>query len=415
MHVPSARERLVRLLGGDDLVWLRQRVRQALEAGRPVASVTLRSPTPAQRAAVAGLLGRRLPRGEALTVRLSDVEAVLRHSGTAPDLPTAIALLDGPLVDRRAERESAQAERDAPFDAAHSWLTAHPVRLSWVEEWLASVRRSGVLARLQDAALRSQALVQALTVAASLTAASDAPAVGRNELAARSCGDAHALDDGSVRGALVMRALALAAGVPLPAAAAERRALWERFGVVADTVSSTCLVLGLRPRSSSPVATRLCHAADAGDPVHLTGWDLARSELDLSPDSEVLVCENPRVIEALAQRRGGEVPALCTSGMPNLVVLSVLGRLRAAGTTLRYHGDFDWPGIAIANRLVATAECQPWLMSAADYLAAARPGGLPLEGTPVTPSWDAGLGEAMQRVGVAVHEEAVLDALMSSL
>jgi len=28
---------------------------------------------------------------------------------------------------------------------------------------------------------------------------------------------------------------------------------------------------------------------------------------------------------------------------------TLLMQLRRAGATLRYHGDFDWPGIAIGN------------------------------------------------------------------
>jgi uncharacterized protein (TIGR02679 family) len=56
---------------------------------------------------------------------------------------------------------------------------------------------------------------------------------------------------------------------------------------------------------------------------------------------------------------------VCTSGQPALVVLDVLAALR--GAELRYHGDFDWPGIAIAHRLIATAGVQPWRMTAADY------------------------------------------------
>ncbi len=410
-------ERLVRLLGGDELRWLRQRARQALEAGRAPGSVTLRVPTPAQRAAVAGLLGRPPPRGGAVTVRLADVEAVLRHSGTAPDLASALALLDGPLVDRGAERVSAAAEREAPYAAAQAWLASCPggERPPWAEDWLSAVRRSGALARVTDAGARSWLLLQSLSVAAELTSAPDPLPAARNELAARTCGDAHALDDGSLRSALVLRALALAAGAPRPDSAGTRRALWERFGVVADTVSSTCLVLGLRPRSSSPVAARLRAAADTGDPVHLTGWDLARGPLDVPPGLAVLVCENPRVLEALAQRGAGERAAVCTAGMPNLVVLRVLASLRTAGVVLRYHGDFDWPGIAIANRLVATAGCEPWRMGAADYLAGVGVDGLPLEGPAVRPSWDPALGEAMRRAGVAVHEEAVLAALLSSL
>lgn len=146
----------------------------------------------------------------------------------------------------------------------------------------------------------------------------------------------------------------------------------------------------------------------------MTAWDLARGELDLVPESQVLVCENPRVLEALAQRRGADVAAVCSSGTPNLVVLSVLARLGAAGAVLLYHGDFDWPGIAIANRLAAVAGCTPWRMAASDYLGA--PGdGVPLEGRPVLPVWDAALGEAMEARGTAVHEEAVLDALLAQL
>jgi uncharacterized protein (TIGR02679 family) len=106
---------------------------------------------------------------------------------------------------------------------------------------------------------------------------------------------------------------------------------------------------------------------------------------------------------------------MCTSGMPSLVTMSLLERLAALGAVLRYHGDFDWPGVAIANRLVATAGCEPWLMTAGDYLSAARPDGLALDGPAVAPSWDAALGEAMVAQGVAVHEEAALDSLLAGL
>ncbi|MHA6630895.1 DUF2399 domain-containing protein [Pseudonocardia sichuanensis] len=56
---------------------------------------------------------------------------------------------------------------------------------------------------------------------------------------------------------------------------------------------------------------------------------------------------------------------VCTSGQPALVVLDVLAALR--GAELRYHGDFDWAGVAIANRLRAMAGVRPWRMRGADY------------------------------------------------
>ena len=98
---------------------------------------------------------------------------------------------------------------------------------------------------------------------------------------------------------------------------------------------------------------------------------------------------------------------------------AVLARLAADGADLRYHGDFDWPGVAIANRVMVASGALPWRIGAADYedaLALAGAGEvLPLGGRPVAAVWDAELTAAMERAGVAVHEEAVLDVLVSDL
>ena len=107
--------------------------------------------------------------------------------------------------------------------------------------------------------------------------------------------------------------------------------------------------------------------------------------------------------------------AVCTSGEPNLVVDRVLGGLSSAQARLRYHGDFDWPGIAIANRVIARFDARPWHMTADDYVQAVRSDGPVLIGTPAEPSWDPELGAAMRSHGRAVHEESVLAALLASL
>jgi len=124
------------------------------------------------------------------------------------------------------------------------------------------------------------------------------------------------------------------------------------------------------------------------------------------------------VLEAVAQSRSrwSDVPAVvCTSGVPGLVTVELLRRLAAARSHLAYHGDFDWPGIAMANRLVELLGAVPWLMSADDYLQAARDDGPALEGVPVEPVWTKGLGTAMRRRGVAVHEEAVIAVVLDAL
>lgn len=393
-------------------VWAVARERLERNGVQPSGTVTVAGLDRPGRHALSGLLGRPVLR-DRVRVDLSALDAVLRERSGVGGLVRVLETLGGPVRNRAAERSSSAAAREAPYVAARAWLAAHPEMAAapWVDEWLRGIRRSGALTRLEGSLAATQ-LVRALDVAAGLTAGTAAGPVARTELAARSAGDAHALDDGSALGVLVVRALAAASGEPVPATASARRDLWERYGVSADAVSSTCLVLGVRPGGSTPVARRLRGAADAGDPVHLTAWDLARDDLKVTPATPVLVCENPRVLEAMAEAYGGTVPVVCSAGMPGLVAMEVLRRLAASGATLRYHGDFDWPGVAITNRLVAQAGVRPWRMTAADYLAAVRPDGPPLVGLPVEATWDPGLAAAMRRRGVVVHEEAVLDSLV---
>ena len=78
-----------------------------------------------------------------------------------------------------------------------------------------------------------------------------------------------------------------------------------------------------------------------------------------------------------------------------------------------YHGDFDWPGISMANDLVTRIGVEPWRMSAADYLSI--PGRIPLAGSRVEALWDAELAPAMAHRDLAVHEEAALPQLLFDL
>ena len=92
------------------------------------------------------------------------------------------------------------------------------------------------------------------------------------------------------------------------------------------------------------------------------------------------------------------------------------GQLLAHRVPLRYHGDFNWPGIAIASRLIA-AGAIPWKVGARDYLdAVSRVGaGLDLVGPAVATPWDPLLESAMSSVRLAVHEESLAEALLDDL
>jgi hypothetical protein len=91
------------------------------------------------------------------------------------------------------------------------------------------------------------------------------------------------------------------------------------------------------------------------------------------------------------------------------------GRAATLRRRAAYHGDFDWPGIAIANRLVSSVGVVPWLMSGPDYTSAADGSALVLTGPAVDAGWDVRLRPCMQERGRAVHEEAVLPTLIQAM
>ena len=73
--------RLRQVLGASELAWLVQRARRRLSQGQARGSVTLPQATAGQRDAIERLLGRRAARGGSVTVRLEDLEALLRDAG----------------------------------------------------------------------------------------------------------------------------------------------------------------------------------------------------------------------------------------------------------------------------------------------------------------------------------------------
>jgi uncharacterized protein (TIGR02679 family) len=389
------------------------RVRSRFEAsglvaqGRTIVELSTRE----ERHAVGELLGRALTRDRVM-VDLAELDDRLRQRSGAGGLADLLPVVTGaPLLDRPADRAEQTARREAPLELART-LVVEP----WVEDWVAGLRATGLLTNREDASLVVQQAAAVLSALAAVGPVGPGSARSRVELAAQVVGDAHALDEDRVLTQVVLRGLAAASGCAVPSTHAERRALWEAYAVAPDLLSRTCLTLGLRPTSDDPVARRLQLAAAAGDPMHLTGWDLRRLAGGWQPEpGGVLVCENPRVLEAIAENYAGNHAVVCTSGEPNTVVTALLQRLVDAGRPLRYHGDFDWPGIAIANRVHSRFGAVPWRMNAVDYERAARADGPALQGTAVEPCWDAELGAGMRALGRAVHEESVLPDLLDAL
>jgi uncharacterized protein (TIGR02679 family) len=427
--------RLQVILGRPELGWLVRRIRRRLEQGKPLTgTVSRRDPSPEERSALEGLLGRRPSAGATLRVSLPALQARFAAAGICDDLAEAVRALGEPVRDRPAEA-ARQAARWAEMDDAVARAAA--AGRPWLAPWWARIRDEGLLSRLtgRDLDEAARCLRDALTVIAHLPAAG-APLP---ELAAATLGDSHALDRGQPAGTLVLRAAAAAAGME-PAAvgrsAAQRAAAWAHVGVDVDAGAGSVLALNLpvAPATRSPHAetkpdrtsltteTLALHAA-AGEPARLTLRQLLRHPPRFAPargagePAPVFVCENPAVVAAAAHRLGPRcAPLLCTEGQPRAALWRLLEALAAAGATFRVRADFDWAGVSITRALLEALgpAARPWRMSAADYEALAPGPPLSPRGRGETP-WDPGLADAMARRGHAVHEEALLPVLLRDL
>jgi uncharacterized protein (TIGR02679 family) len=361
---------------------------------------------------LSGLLRRRRPLqpGGQLRVDLATLDATLREF--ADPLEQWLEALGGKLTSRPVQREQARTREAALWAALEGQAAAADARLGRVVD---DLRQRGLLKRLAGGA-QLELGRQALDLTAYLLAA-DGETIDIAVLAASRCGDAKALNEGRPLATLVLRALALLAEQPVPRDAQGRRELWERYGVICDPLSSHVLLLNL-PVTPDGIGAAVAAHRELGEPLRLTLRALSRFPLRFLPGSTVHVCENPSVVSAAAEARGAAcAPLVCTDGRPVVAVQKLLTQAAAGGCQIRYHGDFDWPGVAMAAEAIRRYNAEPWRLSAGDYVRALRAGAptKPLKGRPEPTAWDPQLARAMAACGLMVEEEAVIGDLLEDL
>ena len=382
-------DRLRALLGGPELAWLVDRLARRVRQDQVLTGrVRLSTPDPDQIDAVARLTGR-YGRGEGASVDLDALGLQLAEAGVVGALREAVEILRGPLEGRAEAAAREAAAWEAAFEAARD--------PGWDE-----LHRSGLVRRLAGGdPVVAGALVRDTEAVLAALPAQGSPL---QAIAART-GDAHALDPGRPVGTLALRLVCARTGLE----PADRRGAWAAVGVELDPLSASVLVCGLRAVGGGLVARLLGACAEAGEPCRLTLRQL-RGGIEID-GREVFVCENPAVVVAAADHLGDRCrPLVCVEGQPGSAAWAVLD---AVGPRARYHGDFDWPGLRICADVLARTGGQPWRFDAASYRAA--PKGLELSGARVESPWDRALADELARCGRAVHEEAVLDALLADL
>jgi uncharacterized protein (TIGR02679 family) len=395
----AADERLVRLLGGADLFELRARLRRRYELGPAdgkLQSIQVGKLDQTERAALASLVGRKGGVATSITIDVAEVDRALSDAGIAPSLRAALERLDGPIVHRETELSRIRG----------SWASVLAgCRHTDLIAYLSSPLNLGVLKRLSGNQPDLASVICRLTE--SILVRLPVAGVPRAQVAAELLGDAHGLDTARPVATLTLAVIRSRSS----ADTGDDRDTWAAVGILVNELAKPALFMNV-PCRGVPVSL--------GEPQYASLRLLARRPPQWNvAGSSVLVCENPNLIAIMADRLGTACPpVVCVDGHLGAAQRTILKQLRAAGAELLYHGDYDWPGISIANNVIAKYGAMPWHFSAADYFAAteiAPPLAASLSGRPVVASWDADLTTAMTNIGIKIEEEAIATQIIDLL
>ena len=383
--------------------------RQRLDRFGPERRGTIARPDldPASTLTLESLLGRKA----AKRLDLDELEAALVTREVGNDLCGALTRLGHPPSDAAAQRRATRTRSDA----ARATLTCavQPWDEPWATTWADDMVGSGMIGALDRDTVSG--LVADVRRLLDHLDHMEPPGASRTEIAASLYGSAHALDRGRSLATAVDSALRHRVG-SANGRQLEGRELWEEAGIVADRVSAPALTWSLPAAGTSALDEQIRSASAGALPLHISLLALRAYPVTVARHTPVLVVENPRLVEAAAERNRRSC-VVATNGNPSTAVTTLLEQLRRSGASLRYHGDFDAPGIAICRRMHEDG-CTPWMMDATDYEDAVRlagTSGVRLEHDPrdcgPTP-WDPMLSEAFGRHRLIVHEEFLLDIVL---
>lgn len=417
---------------GLTLVW--RAAREKLDRLGPDRRGTIACPELDSRSflALQSLLGRK----PAKRLDLTELETALITRRIGDNLCSALTRLGRPpsqdAARRRAKRARSEAARVTLKEAISSWDEP------WVTAWSDSIIRAGLLKNVDSDAVN--VLVTDVRRLLDRLDRLEPPGISRTELAASLYGSAHALDRGTKRATAVTHALRhkmLAqptgsshtdreqdvSGSGCEVSAVSRintpraeRELWETAGILPDRVSAPVLTWAIPASGSSVLAEQIRTALQGMLPIHLNLMALLKYPVTVPQDTAVLVVENPRLVEAAAERNLPNC-VVSSNGNPTTAVTTLLRQMQDSGASLWYHGDFDAAGIAMCRRMHEFG-CTPWKMSALDYeyainLAERTDVRLETDQSDCGPTpWDPALQEVFEHRRLAVHEEFVLDMVL---
>lgn len=431
---------LVELLRAEECRPLLSRLRKKVQRGESLdGRCRLSRLTREQATRISELTGAS-GRGASIGVDLGLFTQIVVNTGRFDTLESLVQLACGePLSNLRAARDKHSAEWQQVWAHAEQLMrelnssrarrvgaeadrTATPTEsftTDSLNDAIASMRKSGWLRRLtsRDPIAATSLFDQSFALLKLLPVHPAPLAV----VAAKHCGSAHALDDNTSLGRILLKLLAKQSVQDTPEKnAAKRRHIWESVGIVTDELSSTVLTLNL-PVTGDSLSDRLLQDhRRCGMPARLTFRHLRLHPPTFglpsnAHDSRIYVCENPSILAEAANRIGANCPPMvCVEGHPSLACWLLLEQLCGRGFQLAYHGDFDWGGIRIANKLYAAFGFEPWRFTTTSHCIRSNHH-RKLRPPEAEAGWDWTLSDSIRRAGVSVEEESAIEELLADL
>lgn len=183
-------------------------------------------------------------------------------------------------------------------------------------------------------------------------------------------GNPHYFDRGSAAGQLLLHAICYSRETEVPQTAHQwRDVLWE-VGIIADTISSIVHAYGLHLKTATgyhPAYEAFCEKKE----VCVITLENLKGIVGAKPEGGcVYIVENEMVFSFLvAELKNEPATILCTSGQPRAVAVKLIRLLADNGICMKYSGDIDPDGIAIADRLWMNNKehMEIWRMGPEDY------------------------------------------------
>lgn len=278
------------------------------------------------------------------------------------------------LTSRPAERQARRARRAEILAALEKDYGASPRCAQWLSCLADDAPRHRLAKR--DYALDAVLLT---TVARALAALPE-----RYErlpfFANRVTGDPHALDETEAAGRVFLQALGWLAEAAAPqdaeaggsASTAEgKMELLYRYHLLRDDVQNFVTAYGIVPRGTHDTYFHRASADFAALNLPLREIVRADAFVPAAEGCDIYIVENSGVfsslLDALMTARCC-VPLLCLHGQPKLASWALLDRLAAGGARLRYSGDYDPEGLAIAEKILRRYPgARPWHYEAEAY------------------------------------------------